>query len=331
MIKKILSRFNFFAEKNATVLMYHRIGSAVYDPWGLCVSAKNFETHLIALKSKYNVVRVDSLLQQIGNGKLKKDCVCLTFDDAYMDNFLAAKPLLEKYEIPATIFVASKFINRNESFWWDSLCTLILGMKNLPLHFEMSTSKGIFRYTLEKTGITDLEDELHKKWFYTETPSTSRCDFYLKLSSALRPLPFAEITTLTKFVYDWCGASGSYLSNDWPMTKQQLQELADHPLISIGIHTATHAALSFHDLKTQQSEIAQCKQFLQENCKSFLNIIAYPYGNYNETTIEAARMENLAGAFTTQHKALTHKSNLFTLGRFQVNDFDGSELVKRLL
>ncbi|MEO6305403.1 MAG: polysaccharide deacetylase family protein, partial [Bacteroidia bacterium] len=76
------------------VLMYHRIIVAETDPWGLCVSPENFEQHLQILKSEFNMVNAEELVQQVSAKKIIQNSVCITFDDGYADNFINAKILL---------------------------------------------------------------------------------------------------------------------------------------------------------------------------------------------------------------------------------------------
>ena len=44
--------------------------------------------------------------------------VCVTFDDGYRDNLLAAAPVLAELDIPATIFVPSRIIDGDAAFHW---------------------------------------------------------------------------------------------------------------------------------------------------------------------------------------------------------------------
>lgn len=45
-------------------------------------------------------------------------CAMLTFDDGYANN-LRLLPLLSHYRVPATVFVASGYVERGEAYWWD--------------------------------------------------------------------------------------------------------------------------------------------------------------------------------------------------------------------
>ncbi|MEZ0167940.1 polysaccharide deacetylase family protein [Microvirga sp. TS319] len=103
------------------VLGYHRIADLSPDPFGLAVSPRNFAEHLEVL-SAYNR---PILFRDIGtlHGSLRRsaESVCVTFDDGYADNLHTARPLLEKYDIPATFFVTAGQIGSNREFWWDEI------------------------------------------------------------------------------------------------------------------------------------------------------------------------------------------------------------------
>ncbi len=61
----------------------------------------------------------------------------ITFDDGYKNNVTNALPILQKYEIPATIFLASGYIGKNDSFpWLDSVDNNALPDDTLPMNWE---------------------------------------------------------------------------------------------------------------------------------------------------------------------------------------------------
>jgi len=60
------------------------------------------------------------------------------------------------------------------------------------------------------------------------------------------------------------------------------------------------------------------------------NILAYPYGDYGDTTLAVVKKEKLAAAFTTCGQTVTRRSDLFRLGRFQVMNWNGEEFERQL-
>ena len=83
----------------------------------LCVAPGRFAEHMAVLRNNYNPVP----LSQICQWDFSKNTVVVTFDDGYVDNLLWAKPILERFDIPATIFVTTGYVEDKRPFWWDEL------------------------------------------------------------------------------------------------------------------------------------------------------------------------------------------------------------------
>lgn len=95
------------------VLVYHTICESIEPlPSNIDVSAALFEQHLEWLaRRRDRVVALPDLLSAGRDG----DHYAITFDDGYRDNLTVALPLLEKYELPMTLFAVSDFIG-NDGF-----------------------------------------------------------------------------------------------------------------------------------------------------------------------------------------------------------------------
>ncbi|WP_415897292.1 polysaccharide deacetylase family protein [Neptuniibacter sp. QD72_48] len=98
------------------VLIYHSVSD---DPswlpwaWGTSITVKAFRQQLDVLKHKnYNVLSTSELYRIKEKGEQLPDKpVVLHFDDGYLDNFVAAAPLLKEYQIPASFYVSTGFID----------------------------------------------------------------------------------------------------------------------------------------------------------------------------------------------------------------------------
>ena len=115
---------------SALILGYHRVVGREQDPYGLCVSPTRFEEQLRLLRRYARPTSLQELLGVMEKGGELRGRVVLTFDDGYADTLYRAKPLLEKYEVPATVFVATGFLGK--TFWWDELSNLILYASTIP-------------------------------------------------------------------------------------------------------------------------------------------------------------------------------------------------------
>ena len=57
--------------------------------------------------------------------KIPPGSVVVTFDDGYLNNFTEALPILEEFKIPATIFLATDYMDSGELFPFDKYRLLL--------------------------------------------------------------------------------------------------------------------------------------------------------------------------------------------------------------
>jgi len=129
------ARSKFF--DHALILGYHRVAEVDQDSFSLCVSPQHFEEHLDVLHQLTQTLRLEELIQNIDHGNLPPRAVVITFDDGYADIFYQAKSLLERYQIPATVFMATGYMGG--TFWWDELEQIIMSPKKLPKRLLLSS------------------------------------------------------------------------------------------------------------------------------------------------------------------------------------------------
>ncbi len=108
---------------------YHRIGEPTkspYDPNVFSCDESVFEDHLKFYQSNFDIVTIDDLntIKQ-SQKKLNNKYALITFDDGYIDNYQLAYPLLKEYRVPATFFIATDFIEKDITPWWDEIAFLI--------------------------------------------------------------------------------------------------------------------------------------------------------------------------------------------------------------
>ena len=105
----------FFLQSNyiVPIIMYHSVKPQAGPTEMLCVPLNKFESQMRFLKQqKYNVITLEQLAGLIREGKsIPRKTVVITFDDGYKDNYTYAFPVLQKYGLPATIFIIIRFCN----------------------------------------------------------------------------------------------------------------------------------------------------------------------------------------------------------------------------
>ena len=96
---------------DAVILMYHRVADLDADPAALAVHPDRFAEQLAALRERFSR---RSRCPPSSRRPIEDEppgSVVVTFDDGYRDNLTSAKPLLERFDVPATVFVVSGYID----------------------------------------------------------------------------------------------------------------------------------------------------------------------------------------------------------------------------
>ena len=111
-------------------LMYHSIDSEK-NQGGIFVD--EFEEHIKWIKDK-KTFKMEELKGL--DYKLPKNSILITFDDGYKNNYTLAFPILKKYNMKATIFLNTKFIEKDEAYLnWDEVREMYeSGLVDFQLH-----------------------------------------------------------------------------------------------------------------------------------------------------------------------------------------------------
>ncbi|UFH53106.1 polysaccharide deacetylase family protein [Spirosoma sp. KNUC1025] len=311
--------------------MYHRVDDVLYDPWQLAVSPVHFEEQLRVLKQNYNPVSLTELGHYLATRSIPDRSVVLTFDDGYIDNFNLAKPLLEKYEIPATFFIATQNCEKQQLFWWDELQDILFETDELPLQLTLPIGSDTLHFELADEAIlTDQIRENQRAWIAFESEPTVRCNIYLELWSRIRPLPDPEQQQILATLRNWANNTKDPMTQLVCMRPEHISQLISNPLFSVGAHTVTHPALADHPAAVQANEISTSKLYLEKLTGNHISLFAYPYGHFSNETVAIAEDQKFAAAVTTQEGLITKYSQPLRLSRYQVNNWGGNEFNTRL-
>ena len=297
--------------------MYHRVFEPAVDPWKLSVSPQNFAEQLAYLRQHHPVLSLQELSKHLQNHTLPRRAVVVTFDDGYCDNFQNAKPLLEKYDVPATVFVTTGHVNQAREFWSDELDRLLL----------FPTVSGSIRLTIDQmTYHWRLDQEPHP----TNDPTSSQAQIYFELHRLLQPLSHPERCKVLKCLRPQLEGENEYRPPYRAMTSAEILQMAKGGLVQIGAHTVTHSMLSTQSTSDQKWEMVESRAWLEELVGYPVTLFAYPYGDMGSDTAQIAQEVGFVAACTTIQKSVTTKSKLFQLPRYSVENWDGDEFGRRL-
>ncbi len=321
-------------DTKALILMYHRVNQVRPDPWDLCVTPKHFAEHLDVLRADFHPMRLTELLEALDKGEIPNRSVVVTFDDGYADNLYEAKPLLERYIIPATIFLASGCIGSNREFWYDELERLLFHPGTLPETLVMEIIETSRQWDLGETAPWSGDNVLrHRAWKFDAPPLSRRHELFREIYQLLQSLPANEQWKALETMRVWANLRPEARKTHSVLSLQEVVELAQGKLVEIGSHTVTHSVLSALTIATQWDELERSKSDLEKVLNRPVTSFAYPYGEnfvYTAETVRAVREFGFDSACTTT-EGLVHKdSDRFLLPRVMVLDWDGETFARQL-
>lgn len=319
----------------ATILMYHRVFEVESDPWSLCVSPKYFAEHLEHLRRHYVVLSLRELAKRLMEGQLPKRAVVLTFDDGYVDNLHDAKPLLERYDIPATVFLATGYIGHEREFWWDDLDRLLLQPGMVPETLRLNINGTTCQWELGEAAHYSADAyQLHSCWNvgHKDDP-TPRHSLYRSLHRLLRPLAEDERRKVLKEVLAWADAGSTVRATHRTLSPDEVLHLAKGGLVEVGAHTVTHPVLSALPVAVQRNEIRRSKTHLEEILGRSVTGFSYPYGfraDYTCETVAIVREAGFAYACSAFADVVKRGTDCFQLPRVPIQNWDGEAFARRL-
>ena len=315
----------------AIILMYHRIVEPCIDPWRLCVTPSHFNEHLEVLARNWRVLSLRGLAEGLQEGGVPHRTVVLTFDDGYACSLLAGKPLLEKHDVSATLFVASGLVGKDEEPWWDELEAILLRPSSLPKELDLVIDGEVCHWDVNGAASAGAEEiAAHRTTYPWEAAADSRLALYYAVWQALRRSSADARQAALRELRRW----GRYEAPSRPthrmLTYDEVVSVADGEAVELGSHTVTHPLLTALSAESQRAEMQECQQALSKLAGAPIDMFSYPHGEYDCTTLKIASDLRFSCACTTTHETVTRGSGILELPRFQVEDWDGDQFERQL-
>lgn len=291
------------------ILAYHRVcphkdSNGILSE--LSVEPEAFEQQIKYLKERrYMIVALAELLESLEKKREINKTVTLTFDDAYQDLYEYALPILKKYDVPATIFVPTAFIESGQKFWWDRLAAILKDTPKTLLVLNWNDSTLRFKLNTEA---------LKKKAFYS-------ISYLFKHADDPEREDILETISENLEVRD-SAVSPSCLR--WDHIKEM-----SRARISFGAHTHTHRALSSLEPSEFKEELCLPKEILESHLRQEIDAFAYPYGeqdDFNMQSINAIKMAGYKYALTMIQGLVSLGDNVFNLPRIGIGGYDTNEI-----
>tara|TARA_R110002110_G_scaffold91264_1_gene237372 strand:- start:23169 stop:24131 length:963 start_codon:yes stop_codon:yes gene_type:complete len=289
-----------------SVLTFHRVLSKADYMRPNEPTIDRFDWQMELLARHFNPLSLSDALLRLREKTLPPRSVCVTFDDGYADNATLAMPILEKWKIPATVFVSTGYLNGG-LMWNDSI------LESIRLADEE---------TMDLSGLGLIEPSL--------TNHVERRKTAVAVISQIKHLPQSERDEVVQGI----AKQVPQLPTDFMMTDEQVVELMTRG-IEIGAHTVTHPIMSTLQSEDAEREVVESSNYLTNLLGKPVRFFAYPNGrpslDYRERDRDLVKRLGFEAALSTQWGAVSAKSDHWQLPRFTPWDKTTTRFQARLL
>lgn len=289
------------------ILMYHRVLRRRDPLVPDAVDEAEFETQLGVLARNFTPLPLSEAAVRLRDGTLPPRVVVVTFDDGYRDNHDVALPLLERYGVPATFFIATGFLDGG--IMWNDMVI-----------------EALRRAQGSAIDLTPLGLGVH--------PVTDDDARYRSILALIRRLKYEPPAERQEHVARIAAVTGQPLPDDIMMSSRQVLELSERGM-EIGGHTLNHPILSRIDARQAEREIVEGRSHLEEITGSKVRSFAYPNGkpgeDYRREHVDMLHRNGFSCAVSTSWGCATYRSDIMQLPRIAPWDRTASRFAARLL
>jgi len=280
----------------ARILMYHNFtaGNKNSDS----VNAEALSAQLEYVRRYFQVVPLAHIFEQLKTGRpFHRSTIALTIDDGRRNCYDVLFPLLKQLRLPATLFVVTSFIEREDWLWTDKI---------LWLSEQPSRPSELAAENLDQTFLS-----LNRLKPGARTRFVENLAAHMDVHIPGEPPP-------------------QYAPCSW----DQLREMAESGLVEIGSHTVTHPILSGVSDDECWRELTTSRQQIEEAMGRPVDSFCYPNGkteDYRPSQVQQVREAGYKGAVAANAGLVTGQANPYELPRLGVSGRDDALSVSKNL
>lgn len=275
------------------VLPEHHLRAYPYP--GLAVTPEELDVFLAYFTRHFDCGPLAIQHERHSNGEVPaRPLLAITFDDAQYDNFLYARPVLDRHRVKASFFAPVIAVERQELLWHDRL-----GFAALALINDVQGGRAELDRILRDSAVT-LNDSSRRISDIAEAAKGLTLEARLRLIDHL--VESAGSPVIPEFAR--------------VMNAGEISDLADDGH-EIGSHSMTHCLMPECDDQALEYEIADSRQMLQQLTGQPIDTFCYPNGNTDARVAAMVAKSGYRRAITTRWG-----SNGINADRFQLCRFD---------
>jgi peptidoglycan/xylan/chitin deacetylase (PgdA/CDA1 family) len=352
------------------VLLYHRVNDLNQTSFDIPLDL--FQEHLEYLAEEgFGALTANELVRCLkGELPLPPKPVMITFDDGYLDNWVYAYPLLQRYGLRATLFVITGRIKEKTASYrphWQDVASGEYSLEDLPrINKYEAVNRWCAQYPgqgsedfvtweemkkMQDDGVMEVLAHTHLHGF--NFVSEKVIDFYhpgakwihvdalnsdlrygvpvYDLKSALAARKYINDSGLRDRLADYVKQHGAVKFFDGRDWKDYFQELSGVMKDYQEKFPSPGSWESEEDYKKRVlSELSLSKKMIEEHLGRACSFLAWPMGHFNQELITWAREVGYQGAFTTLRGPNARGTDPFRITRFKVKNEGLGWFMRRL-
>ena len=291
-VDKLLRKVN----RTPRVLFWHGIDSKVQnDVEAEIIDVEVFEKQIKYLNKYYEVISIEEFEKRFLTNSFTNNEVVLTFDDGYANNLYVVEPILNKYNLPYTVFISTEHIATGQ-YYPTSVNRIIV------------KGSGLKKISLPSQNISFSIE--------TENDINNTVD---SISNLLKTLTLKRVREITNDLINnvskdkWLELQEKYNSVR-PMNWDEVIELSNRKNVTIGSHCKYHICCHDNqDLEEIERQILESKQIIEDKLKIECNYFAYPNGDFTNSSNAIVRQAGYKMGFSIQKELSINNNNDLTV------------------
>jgi peptidoglycan/xylan/chitin deacetylase (PgdA/CDA1 family) len=299
--------------RRAVVLTYHRVlpddvRAQTWSQSAIIVSCDTFERHMRVLRRHFRVLSPAAFEECMRRGQFEPRSCLVTFDDGWIDTYTEAWPVLQRYRIPALVFLPSAYIGTGDVFWQERLGRVLYTIRQ-RVRYDAAFAETA-RPALSALGLDSVleADEAAARGVIL--------DLVRQTKSSTAQDPAATVRALEALAPEAAGATAHidrYI--DWAQAREMARDG-----VTFGAHSDTHRPMTTLPADEARREIEVSRQALRQQLGTTATAFCYPNGDWNPEVAAAVAQARFSMAFSTDRGRIDRDSNPFALRRVNVHE-----------
>lgn len=297
----------------AVVLMYHRVlgDSAIAESGsspGIVVRRATFERQLQLLRRYFRPLSLDQFAEHIRTRQPFPSGACLvTFDDGWLDTFTEAWPLMQRYHVPALVFLPAGFLGTGRMFWQEQLTFVLRTVCRQAAVDE--TCREELRRVLQRFAIEAFDP--------TGPAVSERIDAVVQ---AQKRRDLDQVRDLVAALAQLGPPDQTpHATVDAFMTWEMVHEMAKGGT-AFGAHSVSHRLMTTLTATELVEEVRGSRDAVRQQLAPAIESFSYPNGDFNQEVRDVVGQHGFRLAFSTQRGAVDVADDPLTISRVNIHE-----------